>query len=153
MAHSSAAMDALGEIEIRIEGSVGAQKLTPALVDIEEIREILSQASGLLFPAEKRSQRPLISYEIEEGSVRHKFRTVMQSVIGFGAVLTQITSQGQIEFLHERSAVAIGKLQHLAVEKDYVVNQRERGSLEDGPDDSLPAQRQALGGCRVLSVR
>ncbi len=121
MAHHSVAMDALGEIEIRIEGSVGEKKLTPALVDIEEIREILFQASGLLFPSEKRSQRPLISYEIVEGSVRHKFRTVMQSVIGFGAVLTQISSQGQIDFLHERSAVAIERLQHLAVEKDYVV--------------------------------
>ena len=114
-------MDALGEIEIRIEGSVGARKLTPALVDIDEIREVLTQASGLLFPTEKRSQRPLISYEIVEGSVRHKFRTVMQSVIGFGAVLSQIKSQGQIDFLHERSAVAIEGLQHLAVEKDYVV--------------------------------
>ncbi len=114
-------MDALGDIEIRIEGSVGARKLTPTLVDIDEIREILTQASGLLFPTEKRSQRPLISYEIVEGSVRHKFRTVMQSVIGFGAVLSQISSQGQIDFLHERSAVAIERFQHLAVEKDYVV--------------------------------
>ena len=114
-------MDALGEIEIRIEGSVGAHKLTPSFVDIEEIREILLQTAALLFPSEKRSQRPLISYEIEEGSVRHKFRTVMQSVIGFGAVLSQISSEGQIDFLHERSAVAIESLQHLAVEKDYVV--------------------------------
>jgi hypothetical protein len=114
-------MDALGDIEIRIEGSVGARNLTPALVDIEEIREILTQVAGLLFPAEKRSQRPLISYEIVEGSVRHKFRTVMQSVIGFGAVLSQISSQGQIDFLHERSAVALEALQQLAVEKNYVV--------------------------------
>lgn len=114
-------MNALGDIEIRIEGSVGAQKLMPTLVDIDEIREILSQASGLLFPSEKRSQRPLISYEIVEGSVRHKFRTVMQSVIGFGAVLSQISSQGQIDFLHERSAVAIERLQNLAVEKNYTV--------------------------------
>jgi hypothetical protein len=114
-------MDALGDIEIRIEGSVGARKLTPSLVDIDEIREILTQAVGLLFPTEKRSQRPLISYEIVEGSVRHKFRTVMQSVIGFGAVLSQISSQGQIDFLHERSAVAVEALQHLAVEKDYVI--------------------------------
>jgi len=45
----------------------------------------------------------------------------MQSMIGFGAVLTQITSQGQIDFLHERSAAAIERLQHLAVEKDYVI--------------------------------
>ena len=99
-------MDALGDIEIKIEGSVGARPLTPELVDIDEIREVLEQMAGLLFPTEKRSQRPRISYEIQEGSVRHKFRTLMQTVIGFGAVLSQIESQGQIDFLHERSAAA-----------------------------------------------
>jgi hypothetical protein len=53
-------MNASGDIEIRIEGSVGARKLAPALVDIEEIREIPTQAAGLLFPTQKRSQRPPI---------------------------------------------------------------------------------------------
>ena len=69
-------MDALGEIEIRIEGSVGAQKLTPALVDIEEIREILSQASGLLFPSEKQNPDPNPSVSSQ--------KSVVQSSIGFG---------------------------------------------------------------------
>jgi hypothetical protein len=114
-------MDSLGEIEIRVEGLVGSQKLTPGLVDIDEIREVLTQASNLLFPTEKRSQRPLISYEIEEGSVRHKFRTLMQSVIGFGAVISQVTAESEIDFLHDRSALAIESLQQLAIEKDYVV--------------------------------
>ncbi|MEY4483441.1 MAG: hypothetical protein RL693_893 [Verrucomicrobiota bacterium] len=114
-------MNALGEIEIKIEGKVGAQKLTPVLVDIDEIRAILGEASDLLFPTEKRSQRPLISYEIIEGSVRHKFRTLMQTVIGFGAVITQVGVEGHIDFLHERSAAAIESLQKLAVEKNYVV--------------------------------
>jgi hypothetical protein len=114
-------MDAMGEIEIKLEGSVGKEKLRPEHVDIDEIREILGQAAHLLFPTEKRAQRPLISYEIEEGSVRHKFRTLMQSVIGFGAVLSQIGSEGQIDFLHTRSAEAIESLQQLAVSKDYVV--------------------------------
>ncbi len=114
-------MNALGEIEIKIEGMVGAQKLTPGLVDIEEIRVILGEASDLLFPTEKRSQRPLISYEIIEGSVRHKFRTLMQTVIGFGAVIGQVGAVGNIDFLHERSASAIETLQKLAVAKNYVV--------------------------------
>lgn len=117
-------MDALGEIEIRIEGRVGGQPLKPELVDIDEIRVILEQASGLLFPTEKRFQRPRVSYVIEEGSVRHRFRTLMQSVIGFGAVLAQIESQKQIDFLHDRSAAAVEALQKLAVEKDYVVTLR-----------------------------
>lgn len=114
-------MDALGEIEIKLEGSVGTQKLTPEHVDIDEIRDILSQAAHLLFPTEKRAQRPLISYEIVEGSVRHKFRTLMQSVIGFGAVISQISAEEQIDFLHDRSAAAIESLQRIAVAKDYTV--------------------------------
>lgn len=115
-------MNALGEIEIHIEGNVGAQRLTPGLVDIDEIREILSEAANLLFPTEQRSQRPLISYEISEGSVRHRFRTLMQTVISFGAVIAQVGSEGNIDFLHERSAAAIESLQRMAREKDYVVS-------------------------------
>ena len=114
-------MNALGEIEIHFEGKVGAQGLTPALVDIEEIREILGEAADLLFPTEKRSQRPVISYEISEGSVRHRFRTLMQSVIGFGAVIAQISHEGNLEFLHEKTAAAIESLQRVAREKDYVI--------------------------------
>lgn len=114
-------MDVMEEIEIKLEGTVGTQPLKPQHVDIDEIREILTQASNLLFPQEKRSQRPLISYEIEEGSVRHKFRTLMQTVIGFGAVISQVGIEGQIDFLHDRSATAIESLQRLAIEKDYIV--------------------------------
>lgn len=117
-------MNALGEIEIHIEGRVGAQKLTPELVDIEEIRAILGEAADLLFPTEKRSQRPVISYEITEGSVRHRFRTLMQTVIGFGAVISQIGAEGHINFLHERTAAAVESLQRVAREKDYVVTLR-----------------------------
>jgi hypothetical protein len=117
-------MNALGEIEIHIEGRVGAQQLTPALVDIDEIRTILAEAGDLLFPTEKRSQRPLISYEISEGSVRHRFRTLMQTVIGFGAVIAQVGAEGHINFLHERTAAAVESLQRIAREKDYVVTLR-----------------------------
>jgi hypothetical protein len=121
-------MDALGEIEIKVEGRVGAEELSPALVDIDEIRDVLSQAGDLLFPGVRRSQRPRISYEIQEGCVSHRFRTVMQTVIGFGAVLAQVEAEGQIDFLHERSAAAIESLQRLAVEKDYVVTLRANDS-------------------------
>lgn len=121
-------MEALGEIEIKVEGRVGGQTLSPELVDIDEIREVLGQAGDLLFPGVRRSQRPRISYEIQEGCVRHRFRTLMQTVIGFGAVLSQVEMEGQIDFLHERSAAAVENLQRLAVEKDYVVTLRANES-------------------------
>lgn len=73
-------MNALGEIEIKVEGRVEARTLSPELVDIDEIREVLEQAGDLLFPGVRRAQRPLISYEIAEGSVQHRFRTLIQTV-------------------------------------------------------------------------
>jgi hypothetical protein len=114
-------MEPLGEIEIHIEGKVGSQELTPSLMDIDEVRVFLDEASALLFPTEKRSQRPLISYQILEGSVRHRFRTLRQTVIGFGAVIAQVQAEGSIEFLHGRTALAIESLQRMAREKDWVV--------------------------------
>jgi hypothetical protein len=114
-------MNAMGEIEVHVEGQVGAQPLTPVLVDIDEIRELLGSVSDLLFPTEKRSQRPLISYDIRDGSVRHRFRTLMQTVVGFGAILSQIGSVGNIDFLHDKTAAAIEALQRAARQKNYVV--------------------------------
>ena len=122
-------MNALGEVEIHMEGKVGAQGLAPAHVDVEEIREILGEVAGLLFPTEKRSQRPVISYEISEGSVRHRFRTLMQTVIGFGAVIAQVGSEGHLDFLHEKTAAAIESLQRVAREKDYVVTVLAHGKV------------------------
>ncbi len=46
----------------------------------------------------------------------------MQTVISFGAVIAQVGSEGNIDFLHERSAAAIESLQRMAREKDYVVS-------------------------------
>lgn len=41
-------MDALGDIEIRIEGSVDARKLTPALVDIDDMEYSDAYLDGLM---------------------------------------------------------------------------------------------------------
>lgn len=54
-------IDALGEIEIRVEGRVGTEPIAPKLVDIDEIREILVQANHLFFPGVHRSQLKQLS--------------------------------------------------------------------------------------------
>lgn len=63
-------MDKIGYIEIRITGSKGNMSLGPDNYDIREIISVLENAENLLFPSDK-SDRPIISYKIEEGSVRH----------------------------------------------------------------------------------
>jgi len=123
-------MENFGYIEIKVTGSKGKLPLTPETFDIREITDIIEQAEKLLFPGEKKD-RPLISYKMEEGSVRNIFRTGMQAVTGFGAVLRIIQSSESIDFLELNTAKAIEAFQQNAVKKEFVFEIRT--SLEDTP--------------------
>lgn len=112
-------MDKIGFIEIRITGSKGNLNLTPDNYDIQEIISILKSAEDLLFPSEKR-ERPVISYMIEEGSVRHIFKTSIQYIIGFNAVIGQVAQLQSIDFLDLSTAAAFENIQEIASKKDYV---------------------------------
>ena len=91
-------METLGNIEIRITGTKGNLELKPETYDIKDIATILEQAEQLLFPNDKKN-RPLISYNFEEGSVRHIFKIGHQFVVGFDAILGQINTTNNLDFL------------------------------------------------------
>lgn len=111
-------MDKIGFIEIRIKGSKGNFDLIPDNYDIREVISVLENAERLLFPNEKKD-RPIISYKIEEGSVKHILRTSIQYIIGFNAILGQITENQSIDFLDLPTARAIEDFQNTAIKKDY----------------------------------
>jgi hypothetical protein len=111
-------MENKGFIEIRISGKKGLLNLAPDNFDISEIRDIIEQAENLLFPSDKRN-RPLISYEIKDGSVRHIFKTSMQAVIGFSALIAQIKNSNSIDFLEHPTAKAMHVLQETAIRQNY----------------------------------
>jgi hypothetical protein len=111
-------MENKGYIEIRISGFKGNLKLTPDTYDIRELSELIEQVERMLFPGE-RKERPLISYHIEEGSVKNIFKTTAQIVIGFSAVLGQVQSLQNIDFLELNTAKAFETLQETAIKKDY----------------------------------
>ena len=111
-------MEKIGHIEIRIAGKKGNLDLSPDNFDIKEIIAVLEQVDNLLFPNDK-SNRPIISYAIEEGSVRHHFKTTIQAIIGFNAILGQINSNQNIDFLDLPTAQAIETFQNTALKKDY----------------------------------
>lgn len=113
-------MDKLGYIEIKISGSRGNLELSPDNFDIREIIDILENAENLLFPNDKRD-RPVISYKIEHGSVRHIFKTSIQYIIGFNAVLAQINEVNNIDFLDLSTAKAFENFQEITAKKDYAV--------------------------------
>lgn len=111
-------MDKLGYIEVRITGNKGNLELSPDNYDIREIREVLEQAENLLVINDKK-ERPLISYQLQEGSVRHIFKTSIQYIIGFNAIIGQIGKSQSVDFLDLSTAKAFEAFQDIAIKKNY----------------------------------
>lgn len=111
-------MDKIGNIEIKVVGKLGNQNLSPNNYDIKQVAAILQHVEDLLYPKNKRD-RPLITYNIQEGSVRHLFKTSLQAVIGFSAILTEIQANKSIDFLELKTARAIESIQNLSRQQNY----------------------------------
>src|SRR5690606_19842200 len=111
-------MDKIGDIEIRVVGTIGVSQLSPENYDIKQIAAILQNVEDLLYPANKKD-RPIITYDIQEGSVRHLFKTSIQAIIGFSAILTQVETKRSIDFLELKTALALENIQNLALQKNY----------------------------------
>jgi hypothetical protein len=112
-------MENIGFVEIRVTGSKGNLDLSPENYDIREIISILETVENLLYPGDKRD-RPIISYNIEEGSVKHLFKTSIQYIIGFNAVLGQVNQVKNIDFLDLGTAKAFENIQDIAKKRNYV---------------------------------
>jgi hypothetical protein len=111
-------MEKTGFIEIRVTGSKGNLDLSPDNYDIREIISILETAEDLIYPGDKKD-RPVISYKIEKGSVKHIFKTSLQYIIGFNAILGQIDFRQSVDFLDLPTAKAFENIQGIAAKRDY----------------------------------
>jgi len=112
-------VEKIGYIEIRISGSKGNLELAPDNYDIREIISILENAENLLYPGDKKD-RPNISYRIEEGSVKHILKTSIQYIIGFNAIIGQVTHVQNIDFLDLDTAKAFENIQDIATKRNYL---------------------------------
>lgn len=112
-------MDRVGHIEIRIGGKKGNQALSPDNFDVREIKQLLEDTENLLFPHNKKD-RPILTYQISEGSVRNIFKTSVQYIISFNAVLGGINQAHTIDFLDIPTAKAFESFQEIAIQRDYV---------------------------------
>ncbi len=111
-------MKKTAEIEVRVSGTQGNVGLSKANYDIKHIIRLLQDVENMLFGENKKS-RPIISYDIKNGSVRHIFRTSAQTVIGFNAILAQIKEEGSLDFLQIKTAQAIENMQRTARQNQY----------------------------------
>lgn len=113
-------MDGNSEIEIRVTGKVGTNDLTPGNFDITEIKNMIEVVENLLYPVNKKG-RPIISYELKEGSVLNVFKTSKQGVILFAAVISMLSSKGNsIDDLDLNAAKAFEWMQQSAMQKNYI---------------------------------
>ena len=108
-------------IDIHITGKNGEIPIVPANYDISELRDILTYAENLLYPNIPRTVRPVISYEMKEGSVIHRFWTSLQGVVTFGAVMSMVVDTGSLDGLDLKTAEAVESIQKIAREKDYKI--------------------------------
>ena len=112
-------MEKTGQIEIVVKGQKGNLELTPNNYDIRDIIEVLQNAENLLFPNAKK-ERPTITYEIAEGSVKHIIKTALQAIIGFNAILAQIKAENySIDFLESPTARAFEFFQRESRKNNY----------------------------------
>ena len=130
-------MDKIGNIEIKVIGKSGINDLTPDNYDIKHIASLLQDVEDLLYPNNKKD-RPLIAYNIKEGSVRHIFKTSMLAIIGFSAILGQVQANNSIDFLDIKTALAFENIQTLSIQKDYTFELRT--SLKDTYELSITPQ-------------
>ena len=79
---------------------------------------MLENAENLLYSGDKRD-RPTISYKLEEGSVKHIFKTSIQFIIGFNAIIGQVNHVQNIDFLNIDTAKAFENIQDIAIKRDY----------------------------------
>lgn len=110
-------MERTASFEVIVTGTRGGKPMGPADYDIKELHELLAEVEALLFPMD-RKERPVISYEVQEGSVRNIFRTGVQAVAQTGAVLGLVVSAGTVDVLEPRTAKAIEAMQRWAQQSD-----------------------------------
>ena len=109
-----------GYIELRVTNRDNT--LSPKDIDINEVKDFISDVESFLYPNRKEKQnRPHISYDIEEGSARHKFFLPITAVILFNGLTTEIRNRSNLDFLDYKRQFIIDKFQKRAVKDGYVI--------------------------------
>lgn len=113
-------MEEQGYIELRIDNI--QKKLNPKDVDIADIRSIIIDIETFLYPTkEEKKTRPHISYDLQEGSAKHKFFLPISAVILFNGLTTEIKKRDSIDFLDYKRQEIIDRFQRIAVKNGLII--------------------------------
>lgn len=127
-------MELNGYISITITGKTADGSLNPKDIDISETKELLGDVETLLFPTKaEKDERPVVSYEVKEGSVKNIFYIPAAKAIMFTALMSEIGLQGNIDLLDSKQAIVIDKWQR----KSYNTGRQYSITSSVSPDKSL----------------
>lgn len=108
-------MEQTGFILITVKGKTPEGNLMPVDIDIAETKELLTDVEMLLFPVKaERAERPKVSYEVKEGSVKNFFYVPLAKAIMFTALMREVMKQTTTDLLEPQAAQVIDKWQQKA---------------------------------------
>jgi hypothetical protein len=120
-------------ISFKIEGKKEGESLRPENLDISEIREVLTDIEALLFPYTKERKGETIAYQLEEGSVIHKFIVPMLLAVQFQSIIDKLQTQNNLSLLERKQTEIIEKYQSKAQKEDLFISI----STSENPQQSL----------------
>ncbi len=113
-------MEEQGYIELKITNQDNSLSIKD--IDIDEIKDFISDVESLLYPKRKeKKNRPHISYDIKEGSVKHQFFLPITAVILFNGLTSEIKNRNNLDFLDYKRQSIIDKFQKKAIKEGYVI--------------------------------
>lgn len=122
-------MEEQGYIEVRVTDKDNS--LTPKDVDINEIKDFISDVETFLYPDRKeKKNRPHISYDLQAGSVTHKFFLPITAVILFNGLIKEIKNRNNLDFLDYKRQSIIDKFQRKATNEGYTIELNNSVSKE-----------------------
>jgi len=102
-------------ISVIIYGKTAEGNLNPRDIDIAETKELLSDVETLLYPSKsEKEERPKVSYEVKDGSVKNLFFIPAAKAIMFTALMSEVGKQGNVDLLDIKQASIIDKWQRKA---------------------------------------
>jgi hypothetical protein len=125
-------MDTTGYISITITGKTSDGNLNPKDIDISETKELLTDVEALLFPTKaEKEERPKVSYEVKEGSVKNIFFIPAAKAIMFTALMSEVNKRGNVDLLESKAAAVIDKWQ----KKSYSTGRQYEITSSVSPDN------------------
>lgn len=122
-------MEEQGYIELKVTNRDNT--LGPKDIDINEVRDFISDVESFLYPNRKEKiNRPHISYQLEEGSAKHRFFLPITAVILFNGLTREIKNRNNLDFLDYKRQSIIDKFQKKAVKEGYVIEFKNSMSEE-----------------------